>query len=115
MIIQVNTDHKIDGSERLTEYVKELINGSLSRFTSHLTRIEVHITEDGAHKGGQGNKKCVLEARVEGMQPIAVTEHAETADLAVKGGLDKLKAALSSIMGKLNDREHMAKDVLAGQ
>jgi len=45
-----------------------------------------------------------LEARLEGMQPIAVTNHDSTIEQAVNGALDKLKASLDSAIGKL--RQH---------
>ncbi len=43
----------------------------------------------------------MLEARIEGMQPIAVTNEAGTTEEAINGALDKLKASLHTIFGKL--------------
>lgn len=46
--------------------------------------------------------RCMIEARVEGRQPIAVTDLADTHDEAVKGSLDKLTSSLATIMGRLS-------------
>ena len=43
----------------------------------------------------------MLEARIEGMHPIAVTDQAGTTEHAINGALDKLKASLDAIFGKL--------------
>ncbi len=38
------------------------------------------------------DKRCMLEARIEGMQPIAVTAHGDIIQEALKGALSKLKS-----------------------
>ena len=43
----------------------------------------------------------MIEVRVEGMKPVAVTDEAETTEQAMNGALDKLKASLQTIFGKL--------------
>ena len=43
----------------------------------------------------------MIEARLEGMQPVAVTNHADSIEKAVKGATEKLKAALDTVLGKL--------------
>ncbi len=47
------------------------------------------------------NILCTLEARIEGKQPIAVTCHADTVELAVNGALDKIKSSLDTIVGRM--------------
>ena len=103
MIIQFNTDNNIKGSERLNEYFENTISDSLSRFSSQITRIEVHLNDENSSKEGQNDKRCMLEARLEGMQPIAVTSHENTIEQAVKTALDKLKSALDTAVGKLRN------------
>ena len=46
----------------------------------------------------------MLEVRIEGMQPTAVTERAATVEHATKGAAAKMKNALESILGKRADR-----------
>jgi hypothetical protein len=45
----------------------------------------------------------MLEARVEGMQPIAVTDNAGTHEEAVKGAIGKLNTSLKTIFGRLRN------------
>ena len=103
MTIQFNTDNNITGSERLNEYFSGTLTESLSRFSSQITRLEVHLTDENSNKEGQNDKRCVLEARLEGLQPIAVTNNADSIELAVKGAVDKLKSSLDTIIGKMRN------------
>jgi ribosome-associated translation inhibitor RaiA len=103
MIIQFNTDNNINGSERLNEYFETTISDALKRFSSQITRVEVHLTDENSSKEGQNDKRCMLEARVEGLQPIAVSSLDNTIEQAVKSALDKLKSALDSAIGKLRN------------
>lgn len=103
MNIQFNTDKNIEGSERLTEYFSTTINKELSRFNSHITRLDVHLSDENSNKDGQNDKRCKLEAKLEGMQPIAVTNNADSIEQAVKGATDKLKASLDTVIGKLRN------------
>jgi ribosome-associated translation inhibitor RaiA len=100
MKIQFNTDNNIKGTEELRGPLEERITTSLSRFSDRITRVEVHLNDENSHKNGQNDKRCMLEARLEGMQPISVTNNDATEDQAVKGAIDKLKAALDTVIGK---------------
>jgi len=101
MKIQFHTDHNIEGSERQNAYFTTSIGEALSRYSSHITRLEVHIADENGTKEGKNDQRCMIEARLEGLQPLAVTNHADTIELAVKGATDKLKAALETVLGKL--------------
>src|SRR5690606_24755145 len=103
MLIQFNTANNIDGNERLQSYVEALLNESLSRFSSHLSRVEVHLTDENSHKEGQKDKRCVLEARIEGQQPVAVTNQDDTIEQAINGAITKLRSALDTVIGKLKE------------
>jgi ribosome-associated translation inhibitor RaiA len=46
----------------------------------------------------------MMEARLEGRQPIAVTDEAATVDLAVDGAADKLARLIEHTLGKLHDQ-----------
>jgi hypothetical protein len=47
----------------------------------------------------------MIEARLEGRQPIAVTNQADTHDQAVSGAIDKLAACLDTIINKLSNHQ----------
>jgi ribosome-associated translation inhibitor RaiA len=98
MKIQFNTDKTINGDERNQKFFTSQISEELKRFQSHITRIEVHLSDENGKKEGLKDKKCLLEARLEGRQPIAVTCHAETVEQAVSGAIDKLKTNFETIL-----------------
>jgi len=101
MKIQFNTDKSINGDEKHQDHFTSLIEEGLKRFQSQITRIEVHLSDQNGKKEGLKDMICVLEARVEGRQPIAVSCQAETVHRAVTGAIDKLKASLETILGRL--------------
>jgi ribosome-associated translation inhibitor RaiA len=103
MEIQFNTDKNIEGKERLENYVKELIGSSLKRFEDRVTRIEVFLSDENSHKESQDDKKCVLEARPNGLKPIAVTCQEATIEKAITGAIDKMKASLTTVIGRLQN------------
>lgn len=105
MTIQFNTDHNITGSEKFRTAVDAQITDELSRFSEHITRIEVHLADENGSKEGINDKRCVLEARVEGRPPVAVTSHANTYDQAVSTAIDKLKSSLDTIFGRIKDKQ----------
>lgn len=98
MHIQINTDHNIQGREALAGRLTGVVAKSLDRVAEHITRVEVHLSIESGGRSGQSDKRCVMEARMEGMQPIAVTDQAGSIDQAVDGAAAKL---LGMIDGKL--------------
>lgn len=104
MNIQINTDHTIDGGAGLTAYVQSIVESSLGRFQQHVTRVEVHLTDENGSKSGTEDKRCMMEVRIEGQHPSAVTHHAGTVDDAVEGAAEKLKRSVENTLGKLRDR-----------
>ena len=76
MQIQINTDHNVQGYESAAATVRETVENALARFRTHITRVEVHLGHENANKRGSDDKRCMMEARLEGHQPIAVTHYA---------------------------------------
>ena len=101
MTIQINTDKNLSVHEGFEAQLDDLLSEELSRFSEHITRLEVHLSDENGDKQGQNDKRCMIEARIEGRQPIAVTERANDYELAVSGAIEKLKASLDTIVGKL--------------
>ena len=54
-------------------------------------------------KGGNADLRCTLEARVNGIAPVAVTEQGNTVDRAIIGAAKKAVRALDHQLGKLAD------------
>ena len=104
MKIQLNTDRNIQGTEALEQAVKDKINHGLKHFADHITRVEVHLADTNADKSGPEDIQCKLEARIAGMQPITVTGKNKQKGAALDETIDKMKAAVRTVIGKM--REH---------
>jgi ribosome-associated translation inhibitor RaiA len=104
MRIQVNSDNSVDLSAARAAEIAASIEESLRLFSDEITRIEVHLGDVNADRGGAVDKRCVLEARLAGFRPIAVDHHAGTLQLAFKGATTKLQRALRSTQGRLRKR-----------
>lgn len=105
MQILINADHYTDGNSQRAEKFESSIRESLQRFSDRVTRIEAHLSDENSDlKSGAMDKKCLLESRIAGLQPMAVSHQAATMDQAVKGAIDKLKNAMEHTFGKINSR-----------
>lgn len=108
MQIQINTDKTINRHAGLDEHVHTVVTNALHRFGEQITRVEVHLSDNLGQKSADGDNRCLMEARLTGMQPIAVSDHAATLHQAINGATDKLKRALDSAFGKLHDHKRHA-------
>jgi ribosome-associated translation inhibitor RaiA len=108
MQVQINTDRNIKGHEELTQKVEITLVRALDRFTDRITRLEVHLGDENSHKSGADDKRCMIEARLKRLQPIAATHQAPTIDLAVAGAAEKVKRALESTIGRLSNKRKAA-------
>ena len=104
MQIQVNASRHIHGGEDLQERVQGMVQNAVSHLSDRITRIEVHLSDENSLKGGDHDKRCMLEARIAGMQPLAVTHLAETLAQAIDGAAEKLEHALEHALGKASAR-----------
>jgi ribosome-associated translation inhibitor RaiA len=105
MKIQVDTDAHIEGHEALAAHVRATAEHALKRFQEHLTRLEVHLSDQNGDKAGPHNMRCVMEARLEGRPPIAATDDAQTLHQAVRGAADKLAKLIDSQLGRAASQE----------
>ena len=64
----------------------------------------MHLSDENGAKSGFDDKRCMMEVRIEGRLPMAVTAHAETEDLAVAAALENLKESFIDSMRKLQYR-----------
>ncbi|MFT6982767.1 MAG: hypothetical protein ACJAUD_001537 [Crocinitomicaceae bacterium] len=103
MIIQFNTDKTVSGNERGSTYFTNLIQNDLERYNSHVTRVEVHLSDENGKKEGHKEIRCLMEARIEGYQPIVVTSQENNVEKSVSEALVKMKASLKTIIGKASN------------
>ena len=105
MQVQINTDTNIVGNEDLAQQVEAIVRGALDRFSEQITRVEVHLSDGNSdNKFGTKDKRCLLEARLAGLQPVSVSHQAATLEQAVDGAVEKLKRSLDSTLGRLDSR-----------
>ncbi len=100
MQIQLNTDTHIEGRESMAAWVETALKDKLARFGDHLTRIEVHLSDANAARGGDADMRCKLEARLAGRTPLAVSHDAGNVGEAFQGATDKLQRLLDTTLGR---------------
>lgn len=112
MQIHINTDRNINGREALSNHISSEIKQALSRFSDHITRVEVHLSDvNSDKKGGKDGLKCVMEARLEGRHPLVVSHQATTLEQAFSGAADKLTRLIESTIGRSGDQRGHRSDL----
>ena len=100
MTIQFNAkDTKL--SESFRNDLSAALEADLDNFMEHISRLEVHLSDENGKKHGPNDKRCLLEARLNGGKPIAVTDFANNYEQAVFGASSKLVNALRTVFGKM--------------
>ena len=108
MQIQINTGESVEGREALHRHTESVVKDALGRFADHVTRVEIHLSDVNGHKVGDSDKRVMMEARIAGRQPIAVTDQAGSLHQAIEGATQKLKRSLDGAFGKLADKRRIA-------
>ena len=109
MQIHVETDNHIENKQDLQAHVEAVIRDAVDRFSGQVTHVEAHLGDvNSGAKSGPDDMRCMLEARLAGSKPIAVTHNAQSLHQAIDGAVDKLRAALDTMAGKQVDRQRRA-------
>ncbi len=79
---------EVENSQALGKHVKEQVEHALRHWRERFTRVEVHLHDDNAGKGGGNDKRCVIEARPSGSGPLVVessgSDHYKTVSATAK-------------------------------
>ena len=102
MKILINTDHNLQSDESVVRHVEDTVETHLGRFAGQVTRVEVHLRDENADKGGARDKHCLMEARLEGRPPVAASDDSDALAVAINGAAKKLQRALDNSLGKLS-------------
>lgn len=103
MQIQIHKGKQVEVGEDFNEFVSGEIETKLKRFEERITRIEAHFAdENGSAKTSDNDKRCVLEARLTGHQPVSVTAHGSLVKYALEGAIEKMKTALGRTLDRLS-------------
>ena len=102
MQILVDTDHNVEGSEQFSHHVETEVRNALHRYADQITRVEVHLSDENGAKSGSKDKRCLMEARPAGHQPLTVSNDAATLQAAFDGAAKKMTHLLESTLGRLH-------------
>jgi ribosome-associated translation inhibitor RaiA len=102
MQVQINSDDHIQGAD-VAQRAEQALVDKLDRFQDQITRVEVHLSDVNAARAGSDDKRCKLEARLAGRQPVLVSHEAAKVADAFDGALDKLQRALDTTLGRARD------------
>ena len=102
MQIVIDTGHNVEGSEDFSAHIEAGVKSALLHYTEKLTRVEVHLSDKNAAKSGSDDKRCLIEARPAGLEPVTVTNDAATVQAAFDGAAKKMSHLLETTFGKLN-------------
>ncbi len=105
MQININTDSTVERQPGLNDHVKTVVEAAISRFRDHITRVEVHLSNNNSQKSADGDNRCMLEVRMNNYQPIAVSDHAATLHQAIAGAAEKMKRSVENTLGRLADTQ----------
>lgn len=101
MQILLNSDPNTDGGHLMADHLKQVVSDALARFGDHITRVEAHLSDaNSSAKSGADDIQCTLEARLIGLEPMVVKDHAGNAHQAIEGAVRKLKRAVESALAK---------------
>ncbi|HET7160473.1 MAG TPA: HPF/RaiA family ribosome-associated protein [Burkholderiales bacterium] len=112
MQIQINSDHRIPGTPALAGQVQSLVRDTFERYSDRITRVEVHLSDLNGLKGGSHDKRCLMEARLSALGPVAVDHEADNLDVAISGALEKLEHAIAHKLGKQSSSAHLKRSVI---
>jgi ribosome-associated translation inhibitor RaiA len=104
MEVNVNADNTIQRHLGLDERVRTQVEEAIGRFGDHVRRVDVHLSNENREKHEDGSNYCMMEALVSGYAPVVVHAHADNLQLSISNAVTKLKRALDSAIGRLNDK-----------
>jgi len=103
MHVQINPG-EVDLSDAIYDHANKAVDHGLGRFSEQITRVEVHLHDDNGRVKSGIDKRCVMEARLAGMDPFAVENTAESLYDAIDGAAGKLQRVIEHRLGKLEAR-----------
>ncbi len=103
MLVQVNSDNNVITNQDLVRKVQAEVEATLGRFDLELTRVEVFLSDVDGPKSARRDKRCVVEARPAGHEPLDVSDQAAALDDALSGALNKMERVLNDHFEKLRD------------
>ncbi|MBL9091090.1 MAG: HPF/RaiA family ribosome-associated protein [Planctomycetaceae bacterium] len=102
MHIQVKAGSGAHLSDGEIDQISTVVEDRLARYRERLTSVEVFISDENSReKHGKNDKRCLIEARPAGLQPVAVEVHTDNYLEAVDACAEKVLHALEHRFGRL--------------
>jgi hypothetical protein len=98
--ILIHADHLVDDYDAFSARATSFILAALRHFSTQISRVEVHLAAEHGPHHGPDNKRCTMEARIEGRGPAVATHHAVSVDLAVHGAAVALAKVIDGVLGR---------------
>jgi ribosomal subunit interface protein len=102
MQVQITTDNHVEGGQGLTDHVEAKVENAFVKYADRLTRVIVHFTDENSHKNNGNDKKCSIEVRPAGHQPLAATNLAGSVHEALDGAVTKIEHMLEHTFGRMD-------------
>ena len=64
----------------------------------------MHFSDQNAEKGGDDDKRCLIEVRLKGLKPVTTSNNASNIDDALSGAIDKMVTVLDTALAKQRNR-----------
>lgn len=104
MQVRISTDNNILTSAELNQRIADEVESALRRFEDRITRVEVFLSDqDSRAKSGGNDKRCVMEARLAGIDPISVTQDSDSLEQAYIGAAETLQRTLERTIERRDD------------
>ena len=115
MQILLHSDPNTDGGHLMAEHLQKVVQDAMARFAERVTRVEAHLSDINSQaKSSDGDIHCTLEARLVGLDAIAVKDQASNAHQAIEGAVRKLKRAVGTALAKHDPRSHRERSEFPG-
>ncbi|HZK65494.1 MAG TPA: HPF/RaiA family ribosome-associated protein [Puia sp.] len=100
MQVQINSENNIKISQEQIAAFQGMISDALEHYSDRLMWAEAHLSDENGNKNGPNDKRCLLEVRPKGLQPVVASNTASTLEEAISGAADKLRQSLAGIKGR---------------
>lgn len=90
MLIQINYGD-IQGSETIEQHIHEQVDKALGNLGEQVTRVEVHLRDDKQKRDAHNDKRCTMEVRLAGMEPLVVEDRGADIYAVISQAADKIK------------------------
>jgi ribosome-associated translation inhibitor RaiA len=105
MLIEVNSDNHVDAA-KFRDFATTEVEAAIGHHGERVTRVEVQLQDVNADKGGDADCRCMMEVRLAGQKPLAVTAHAASVGQAIVDAAEKLERLVEHTVGRLEDDKY---------